>query len=70
MDTGPIIAQGTVPRLADDTAADLSARILAMEHQLFPMVLGLATAGRLAVVAGSVTIDGEHKDPLWHGLRI
>jgi phosphoribosylglycinamide formyltransferase-1 len=69
-DTGPIIAQGTVPRLADDTAADLRARILHMEHQLFPMVLGLATAGRLAVVSGSVTIDGEHRDPLWHGLSV
>ena len=35
MDTGPIIAQATVPVLDHDTEATLSARILEQEHKLY-----------------------------------
>jgi phosphoribosylglycinamide formyltransferase-1 len=36
LDGGPIIAQRTVPVLADDTVETLSARILEQEHILYP----------------------------------
>ena len=65
MDTGPIIAQGAVPRLAGDTAGDLSARILEMEHTLFPMVLRMAVLGRLTVKNGQVSMEGEAGARMW-----
>lgn len=43
MDTGPIIAQRSVPVLPDDTAETLHARIQVAEHELYPEVIrGLA----------------------------
>ena len=57
MDTGPIIAQGSVRRLKGDSAEDLKARILAMEHRLFPMVMRMAAEGRLQLDDGDVTTD-------------
>ena len=39
LDQGPIIAQAAVPVYPEDTAQSLGERVLAMEHQLYPMVL-------------------------------
>ncbi len=39
LDGGPIIAQVSVPVLADDTEDSLSARILVEEHRLLPSVI-------------------------------
>jgi phosphoribosylglycinamide formyltransferase-1 len=50
-DTGPIIAQGTVPVLAGDDEATLGARILAEEHELLPRVLQWMAEGRVCVEA-------------------
>ncbi len=64
MDTGPIIAQGAVPRLPEDTVEDLQQRILAVEHQLYPAVLRWAVQGRVHVASGEVSVDlpdGEHR---------
>jgi phosphoribosylglycinamide formyltransferase-1 len=49
-DHGPIIAQWPVPVLAGDTATTLAARVLVVEHQLYPCAVS-------AVAAGRVTID-------------
>lgn len=57
MDTGPIIAQGSVPRLEGDAVEDLKARILAMEHRLFPMVMRMAAEGRLGLERGNVVAE-------------
>jgi phosphoribosylglycinamide formyltransferase 1 len=48
-DHGEIIAQTTVPVLADDTAETLAARVLAAEHEVYPRVLAVicAAAARL-----------------------
>jgi phosphoribosylglycinamide formyltransferase 1 len=48
-DTGPIIAQETVPVLDDDDEATLTARILAKEHELLPQVLQWVADGRVSV---------------------
>lgn len=49
VDTGPILAQASVPVLPDDTEDTLSARILTQEHRLYPMVLRWAAEGRIHV---------------------
>lgn len=51
-DTGPIIAQRTVPVLEGDTAETLAARILPLEHVLFAESLQLLAESRL-------TLDGR-----------
>lgn len=55
-DTGPIIAQGAVPVLHDDTAERLAARVLRMEHRLYPMVLSWAAQGRITAHDGGVSV--------------
>jgi phosphoribosylglycinamide formyltransferase-1 len=49
IDTGPIIAQETVPILAGDTAEKLHARIQEAEHRLYPRVIAALAAGKIAV---------------------
>ena len=56
-DTGPIIAQGVVPVLPDDDADRLAARILTVEHRLYPMALRWAAEGRLHVEGRRVRVD-------------
>jgi len=38
LDHGPIIAQGVVPVLANDTPDTLAARVLTVEHRVYPAV--------------------------------
>lgn len=54
MDAGPIIAQGAVPVLPGDDEEALSARILAMEHRLYPMALRLVASGAVRLAGGRV----------------
>lgn len=58
MDSGPIIAQGKVPVLAGDDAAALAARVLAVEHKIYPLALKLVAQERVRVVGGRCAIDG------------
>jgi phosphoribosylglycinamide formyltransferase 1 len=60
MDSGPIIAQGAVPVRDDDTAATLAARVLAVEHRIYPLALALVAAGRVRMVEGRCLIDGDY----------
>lgn len=53
VDTGPIIAQSTVPVLDDDTEDSLRERLLAKEHELLPAVLQWIAEGRVEVVPGA-----------------
>jgi phosphoribosylglycinamide formyltransferase-1 len=39
LDDGPLLGQGTVPIETDDTPETLAARVLTMEHRLYPAVL-------------------------------
>ncbi|MDA8442974.1 MAG: phosphoribosylglycinamide formyltransferase [Peptococcaceae bacterium] len=59
MDSGPIIAQRTVPVLDADDEASLSARILAEEHVLLPEVVRLWATGRVIVTNKRVHIKGD-----------
>jgi phosphoribosylglycinamide formyltransferase 1 len=58
MDTGPILAQATVPVLDDDDEERLRDRILAKEHALLPEVLQWIADGRVEVVRGDPSREG------------
>ena len=59
VDEGPIIAQAAVPVMEDDDVTALSARILSLEHRLYPRVVRLIAEGRVAVIDERTTIDGS-----------
>lgn len=52
MDAGPIVVQGAVTVRDDDTAESLAARVLEIEHRIYPAALRL-------VAAGNTRIDGD-----------
>src|SRR5437764_15445386 len=58
VDTGPILAQAAVPVHDGDDEEQLSERILAAEHRLYPMAIRLFAEGRLRVLGNRVTISG------------
>ena len=58
-DTGPIIAQATVPVLDTDDADTLAARILEQEHRLYPYVLKLLAEGRVSIEGRKVKIKTD-----------
>lgn len=47
LDSGNVIAQGSVPVLADDTAEVLAKRVLTVEHQLYPAVVAGIAQGKI-----------------------
>ena len=60
MDSGPVIVQGAVPVQEDDDAETLAARVLQIEHQIYPQGLALVARGRDKTVNGRCIIDGGH----------
>jgi phosphoribosylglycinamide formyltransferase-1 len=58
LDSGPIVAQGAVAVRGDDSEAALAARVLAVEHRIYPLALKLVAEGRVTVVNGRGLIDG------------
>jgi phosphoribosylglycinamide formyltransferase-1 len=52
LDAGPILLQGAVPVLDDDTADTLGARILQVEHRIYSEAIAL-------VLSGNWRIDGR-----------
>ena len=54
LDCGPIISQGVVPIFDNDTADDIAARVLKVEHRLFPQAVADFTAGRLKIEGNRV----------------
>jgi len=52
LDSGPIIAQATVPVLSGDTPETLAARVLAEEHKLYPAALKLVAEGKVKLENG------------------
>jgi len=55
VDSGPIIAQQTVPVMENDTPQTLHARIQEAERELYPKVVGTLAEGRI-VVKGRQTL--------------
>jgi phosphoribosylglycinamide formyltransferase-1 len=53
MDSGPIVAQQSVPILAGDTEEALARRVLEVEHLLYPQALRAVAEGRVTAAADS-----------------
>jgi phosphoribosylglycinamide formyltransferase-1 len=53
LDAGPIIGQAAVPVLPGDDEETLAARVLAVEHRLFPACLAAAITGEAPAPAAS-----------------
>jgi len=62
LDGGPVILQSRVPVRPGDTEEDLSARVQATEHIIYPRVIGLVADGRVAWDEGRVRLDGKLLD--------
>ena len=58
LDDGPIVAQGAVPVLADDDEDRLAARVLAVEHRIYPQAVRWFVEGRVEFVADAVHVKG------------
>lgn len=69
-DRGPIIAQWPVPVLPGDTAASLGARVLRVEHRLFPLCVEAVASGTVLLgddgkVHGHLSIPVSPAAPAW-----
>jgi phosphoribosylglycinamide formyltransferase 1 len=58
MDEGPIIGQAVVPVVAGDTAETLAARVLTVEHKLYPSAVKLMAEGKVRMENGKTVFDG------------
>ena len=56
VDTGPIIAQASVPVFDDDDEESLFKRIHVEEHKLYPQVVRWCAAGKLEIVGRKVLV--------------
>jgi len=60
MDSGPIVCQAAVPVLPGDTAETLAARVLTVEHKIYPLALKWLAEGRLKITEGTCRLEGAH----------
>jgi phosphoribosylglycinamide formyltransferase 1 len=58
-DAGPIVMQGVVAVHDNDTPETLSARILAIEHRIYPDALRLLASGKLRLEGAICRLEGE-----------
>ncbi|MDR1315073.1 MAG: phosphoribosylglycinamide formyltransferase [Deltaproteobacteria bacterium] len=63
VDSGPIICQGAVPVLETDGPDELSARILKVEHRIFPAAVGWVTSGRVSMKGRTSLLKGFEPKP-------
>lgn len=62
LDGGPLIAQARVPVMPDDTPDILAKRVLTVEHQLYPAVVGALVSGKV-VTTPSIMVN-QHPAPV------
>ena len=58
LDDGPIVVQGVVPVLAGDDEDRLAARVLAIEHRIYPEVVRWFVEGRVEFAGNAVQVKG------------
>ncbi len=58
LDRGPIVLQEAVPVLEDDSVASLSARILEVEHRLYPHAVRILLEGRYRLDGRRLILEG------------
>jgi formyltetrahydrofolate-dependent phosphoribosylglycinamide formyltransferase len=57
MDSGPILIQAAVPVRPDDSEATLAARVLAVEHKIYPPALAWLASGKVRVDATVARVE-------------
>ncbi len=62
LDGGPVIAQARLRIAAGDTPDSLNARVQALEHRMYPAVVGWFAQGRLRMIGDQVELDGRLLD--------
>ncbi len=63
LDAGPIIIQGRVPVLANDTAETLAQRVHEVEYRIYPQAIDWFAQGRLVLQHGQARLDGRPITP-------
>ena len=58
-DSGPILLQRTVPVYQHDSVEDIAARVLSVEHQIYPEALRLIAEGHVTLKEGRVFIEPQ-----------
>ena len=62
-DSGPIVAQSALNVRPDDTAESLAARVLALEHRLYPEALRMVASGEVTVEDGRAVSASRIRPP-------
>jgi phosphoribosylglycinamide formyltransferase-1 len=62
LDGGPVIAQARLRIGPADTPDSLNARVQALEHRMYPAVVGWFAQGRLRMIGDQVEFDGCLRD--------
>jgi phosphoribosylglycinamide formyltransferase-1 len=60
MDEGPTVCQASVPVLEGDTPETLAARVLTVEHKIYPLALKWLADGNLHINEGTCRLTGVH----------
>jgi len=66
LDGGPVILQAKVPVFAGDSEEDVTARVQAQEHAIYPLVISWFVDGRLEMRDGAAWLDGAPLPPQGH----
>ena len=64
LDHGPIIAQAAVPVCEGDDARTLAARVLDVEHEIYPGAVRWFAEGRLTIDGQRVRVSGQTAKPM------
>lgn len=71
LDGGPVVLQARVPVRDDDDEHTLAARVLEVEHVIYPECIDWFASGRLGMRDGTVFLDGRPMEaPLVHDSRM
>jgi phosphoribosylglycinamide formyltransferase-1 len=60
MDAGPIVCQAAVPVHEGDSAETLAARVLTVEHKIYPLALRWLAEGSLRLAEGKCLVGSAH----------
>ncbi|HHR1443971.1 TPA: phosphoribosylglycinamide formyltransferase [Klebsiella aerogenes] len=63
LDGGPVILQARVPVFPEDSEYDVTARVQAQEHDIYPLVVSWFVDGRLRMEANSAWLDNRKLPP-------
>ena len=62
LDGGPVVVQARTPVLDGDDETRLAARVLRVEHRIYPLAVGWFASGRLELRDGRPHLDGVALD--------